>query len=105
MAIVFPGSGSIFSSTSTILQIVVVATATAFGEAFMFVLSSIRTAANWITERIATAASRLPQLHTDWADALVRPLVALVKARAFVERIASRELRRFTVGWRACPSI
>lgn len=57
----------------------------------------------WLTERIASVAARVPP-STDWSEPY-RPSVLLVRARAFVDRMAHRELRHITPGWRACPSI
>lgn len=58
-------------------------------------------AADWLIERVATATVAFK------AEPLVVPRVsmALVQARAFVQRLAKRETPRVTPGWRMCPSI
>lgn len=99
------GPSSIFSTTCIyvtciyVIRTVTNATRT-IGDALGWLW---RTATNWVTERIASVAARVPP-STDWSDPY-RPSVLLVRARAFIERIAHRELRQITPGWRACPSI
>lgn len=79
------------------------ATAT-FVEVWRFGIDCWRMGTGWLTEVILDVAAHMPALRDGWSDRF-RPSLMLVKAHAFVEGIAHRDLRRFTHGWRACPSI
>lgn len=55
-------------------------------------------AADWVIERVATAAGKAQPLEAP------RAAVLLVQAKAFVLRLAKRETPRVMPGWRMCPS-
>jgi hypothetical protein len=86
---------------STAAIVMVVAAATMCTDA---IGSLWHRATDWLTVSVVRAASALPKLVHQWTEPLVHS-VALVRARAFVQRLMRREIRFTPGGWRFCHSV
>jgi hypothetical protein len=88
--------GSLTTSTLTLIALTVTVCSD-------FVFRCWYRATDWLTASVVKAASALPKLVHQWCEPVAHS-VALVRARAFLQRLMRREMR-LTPGWRLCPSI
>jgi len=91
-------------ATASVFRVAISILVTACTDLVLGVVDLWYGATSWCAESIAAVSAKLPKLVHSWPS-LSDARVELIRARAFVFRMLSRDMPRLTPGWRQCPSI